>query len=107
MPGERSLQGWVPPVGEGLDVADVIDLAFDYRGDVTVVGLDGAERVGYVCNRDREAGEPYLQLLDPDGGSLTLCYREVRAIRFTGKDMAAGQSYEAWLRRKEAAAGSP
>jgi hypothetical protein len=95
-----SLEGWSPVVGEEISLADVVDLAFDYRGDVTVVRRDGGELTGYLYNRDRAAAEPFLQLLDPTGAAHTLRYAEVRTIRFTGKDTAAGKSYDAWLRRK-------
>jgi len=101
MPEERSLEGWAPGVGDEVKLAEVIDLAFDYRGDVTVVLTDGRDLIGYVYNRDRDVTEPYLQVFDPSGASHTLRYTEIRTIRFTGRDTAAGTSYEAWLRRKE------
>ncbi len=82
-------------------LTEVIDLAFDYRGDVTLVLIDGRDLTGYVYNRDRDVAEPYLQVFDAGGASHTLRYAEVRTIRFTGRDMAAGTSYEAWLRRRE------
>lgn len=100
MTEERSLKGWAPRVGDDAKLTEVIDLAFDYRGDVTLVLTDGRDLIGYVYNRDRDATEPYLQLVDPSGASHTLRYTEVRTIRFTGRDTAAGTSYEAWLRRK-------
>lgn len=100
MPEERSLEGWAPRVGDEVKLTEVIDLAFDYRGDVTVVLTDGRDLIGYVYNRDRDVTEPYLQVFDPSGASHTLRYTEIRTIRFTGRDTAAGTSYEAWLRRK-------
>jgi len=100
MPEERSLEGWAPRIGDEVSLAQVIDLAFDYRGDVTVVLTDGRELTGYVYNRDRDVADPSLQLFDPSGASQTLRYAEIRMIRFTGRDTAAGTSYEAWLRRK-------
>ncbi|HSF06250.1 MAG TPA: hypothetical protein VLG10_10725 [Methylomirabilota bacterium] len=100
MSGERSLEGWAPRVGDEVQLAEVIDLAFDYRGDVTVVLTHGRDLVGYVYNRNRDVTEPYLQLFDPSGTAHTLRYTEIRTIRFTGRDTAAGTSYEAWLRRK-------
>lgn len=100
MPEERSLEGWAPRVGDEVTLARVIDLAFDYRGDVTVVFPDGRDLTGYVYNRDRDVADPYLQLFDPRGASHTLRYAEIRTIRFTGRDTAAGTSYDAWLRRK-------
>jgi len=36
-------------------------------------------------------------------GPITIPYAGIRAIRFTGKDPAAGNSYTAWLDRKAAA----
>ncbi len=95
-------EGWAPP--EDADLALVIEHAFDYRGDVTVLRHDGGEVVGYLFNRDRDAAEPFIQIF-PTGeeGATTIPYAAIRTIRFTGKDTAAGNSYAAWLRRKEAA----
>ena len=46
-------------------------------------------------------------MFDLDGaGPLTIPYAEIRTIRFTGRDTAAGNSYAAWLRAKEAAKGA-
>jgi hypothetical protein len=80
---------------------DLIERAFDYRGNTTVVTTDGAEIEGYVFNRNADAPEPFIQLFDMAGdGPITILYAAIRTIRFTGKDMAAGNSYEAWLRKK-------
>lgn len=103
----RSLEGWAPVVGVDVTLEDLVDLAFDYRGDVTVECRNGAQIVGYVYNRNRHAPRPSLQLFEPDGGSRTIAYDEIAAIRFTGRDMAAGKSYEAWLRRKAEAGSRP
>ena len=100
MTDEKSLEGWAPAVGDEVQLNDVVDLAFDYRGDVTVTLNTGHAVVGYVYNRDGEAAEPYLQMFDPSGASHTLRYTEIRTVEFTGKDTASGKSYEAWLRRK-------
>jgi hypothetical protein len=102
---ERALEGSAPP--EDADLTEVIDDAFDYRGDVTVVRRDGGLVVGYVFNRDRDASAPFLQMFPAgDGAPVTIRYAEIRSIRFTGKDPAAGTSYAAWLRRKEAGSAS-
>lgn len=103
--GDSSLEGWAPMPGEGITLDEIVERAFDYRGDVTVVLRDGREVVGYLYNRDRNAAEPYVEVLEPSGPSVTLRYRDIRTIRFTGRDTAAGGSYEAWLRRKAEAVG--
>ena len=100
MAEERSLEGWSPHSGADVSLEMVVDLAFDYRGDVTVVLGDGRRLTGYLYNRNRDVPEPYLQVFDPAGASHTVRYVELRTIEFTGKDTAAGKSYEAWLRRR-------
>jgi hypothetical protein len=97
-----SLEGWVPQINDYTSVREVIDFAFDYRGNTTVVKSDGSEVVGYVFNRDADAPEPFLQLFDEQGaGPFTIPYRDVVTIKFTGKDTAAGNSWKAWVERKE------
>jgi hypothetical protein len=99
---EASLEGWTPEPGPALPLGRIVDLAFDYRGNTTVVKIDGSELEGYVFNRNAEAPEPFLQLFDGAGnGPIRIPYRDIRTIRFTGKDTAAGMSYAAWLRRRE------
>lgn len=99
---DRTLEGWVPEVGPDLPLERVIDLAFDYRGNTTVVKTDGTEWDGYLFNRNADVAEPFIQMFDANGeGPFKIPYREIRTIRFTGKDTAAGNSYAAWLRRKE------
>ena len=97
-----TLEGWVPELGESLTLPQVIDLAFDYRGNTIVVKVDGTEVEGYIFNRNSEAPEPFIQMFDLAGnGPIRIRYAEIRNIRFTGRDMAAGNSWQAWLERKE------
>ena len=100
---ERSLEGWDPGVVDGPELAFVIERAFDYRGDVTLVRRDGREIVGYLFNRDIDVPEPFVQLFPRDGGeTVRISYTDIASIRFTGRDTAAGNSYAAWLRSREA-----
>src|SRR5881409_3492157 len=97
-----SLEGWVPQIGEYLTLAEVIDFAFDYRGNTTIVKTDGTEVVAYVFNRNALVAKPFLQFFDDRGeGPFTLGYSEIATIRFTGRDTAAGNSWKAWVERKE------
>jgi hypothetical protein len=103
MEGEKSLEGWAPEPGPEMPLARIVDLAFDYRGNTTVVKRDGTELYGYVFNRDTDAPAPYLEMFDAEGGGPhRIAYAEVRTIHFTGKDTAAGKSYAAWLARRQA-----
>ena len=101
---EASLEGWTPEVMDAASLAEVIERAFDYRGDVTIVRRDGSEIVGYLFNRDATVAQPFVQVFEQRGGdALTLPYADIQTIRFTGRDTAAGNSYAAWLRSREAA----
>ena len=101
---DASLEGWSPEVGDAASLAEVIERAFDYRGDVTIVRRDGSEIVGYLFNRDAAVARPFVQVFEQQGGPpLTVPYADIHTIRFTGRDTAAGNSYAAWLRSREAA----
>ena len=107
-PGEaRSLEGWSPRVPGEVTLAEAIELAFDYRGDVTLGLADGTDVVGYLFNRDADGPEPIAQLyVAGQAAPHTVPYAAVRAVRFSGRDTAAGNSYAAWLRRREATPGA-
>ena len=103
-PDERTREGWDPGPLEGDAVVAVVEHAFDYRGDVTLVCRDGREIVGYVFNRDVQVPQPFVLMFPRDGGeTVRILYTDIASIRFTGRDTAAGNSYAAWLRSREAA----
>jgi len=100
---EESLEGWAPEVGDAISLEELVERAFDYRGNVTVIKTDGTELEGYLFNRDRAAARPFMQMFDRAGdGPHDIPYSDIRTIHFTGKDTAAGTSYAAWLRAKGA-----
>lgn len=103
MSDEPGRDGRAPDQGGPDALGEAIDAAFDYRGDVTLELADGREIVGYLFNRDSRAREPFVQLFERETDHpLTIAYATIRTIRFTGRDMAAGQSYAAWLRSRQA-----
>src|SRR2546422_5435272 len=86
---------------EALSAA--IEAAFDYRGDVTLLLRTGAQIQGYLSNRNREASEPFVEMFPADGSKpQRIPYRLVRGISFTGRDTAAGKSWETWLKKYRA-----
>ena len=101
---EHTLEGWDPGPIESATLAEVVERAFDYRGDVTIVCRDGAELVGYLFNRNADNPRPFVQVFAAAGGDpVSIPYADICSIRFTGRDTAAGNSYAAWLRSREAA----
>jgi len=97
----EQLQGWVAELVSPADLHDSLERAFDYRGDVTITRKDGSEIEGYVF--DRRAGkslaDSYVRLLPKDGSpKISVCYADIAALAFSGRDMAAGKSWENWVR---------
>jgi hypothetical protein len=101
---EKTLEGWTPEIADAETLAEVVEHAFDYRGDVTLDLDDGRRIDGYLFNRNRDVAEPFVQMYERgEATPSTIPYARIRAVRFTGKDTAAGNSYAAWLRLRQAA----
>ena len=104
LPPASSLEGWSPEIGPDVSLAEVVELAFDYRGNVTVARRDGTALTGYLFNRDPRPPAPFVELIDEAGeGPIRVPYADIATIRFSGKDTAAGNSWKAWLERREKA----
>jgi len=98
----ENLQGWIPELASEADIRAIIEKAFDYRGDVTVTRKDDTQVTGYLF--DRRAGSTLassiVRLMLATGGERpAIPYSEIAAIAFTGRDTAAGKSYEAWVKK--------
>jgi hypothetical protein len=83
------------------EVAEAVDLAFDYRGDVTLSLKSGESLCGYIFNRRVAGSESCLELFPADNQKVIFVrYGEIAAIAFTGEDTASGKSWEAWMAKK-------
>ncbi len=97
-----SLVGRVFTPGSMKEAAEAIELAFDYRGDVTLMLRSGESVAGYIFNRQDAGSDPYLELFPADGpDSRCILYRDIVTIAFTGEDTANGKSWESWVSKKE------
>jgi hypothetical protein len=80
-----------------------LDQAFDYRGDMTIIRRDGTEVEGYLFDRRSErtleASLVRIMPTDPAVGRIEIAYPDIAEIRFTGRDPAAGKTWENWVRR--------
>jgi hypothetical protein len=98
----ENLQGWIPQLASESDVRAVIEKAFDYRGDVTVSRKDGSDLTGYLFDRriGPTLGDSVVRLMLAGSRERpAIPYSEIAAISFTGRDTAAGKSYEAWVKK--------
>jgi hypothetical protein len=98
----ENLQGWIPELATEADIRAVIEKAFDYRGDVTVSRKNGSQITGYLF--DRRVGPTLANsvirlMLATSNERPAIPYSEIAAIAFTGRDTAAGKSYEAWVKK--------
>lgn len=81
---------------------EAIELAFDYRGDVTLELSSGIHLTGYVFNRTINEADSHLELFPAGQAVVTrVPYGDVRSVAFTGEDTASGTSWEAWVAKKE------
>ena len=98
----RSLQGLDVKSDDSQVLAEAIEQAFDYRGDVTIETRDGRSIEGYLYDRVAKGDAPRLRIMPAEGSArLTIPYADVTRVAFTGKDPAWGKSWEAWVRKHE------
>jgi len=96
MSGEASHK---PASEASSDLRQLVEQALDYRGDVTLRLRDGQSIEGYVYDRRFDGAQPCMRLLPLDGGARrTVPLADVVGIEFTGRDMAAGKSWETWVK---------
>jgi hypothetical protein len=98
----ETVQGWVPQLATEEELRIALEKAFDYRGDVTLTLKDNSKIEGYIF--DRVAGKTltssFVRLMPKDASQkLKVSYANIAALSFTGKDTAAGKSWEAWVRK--------
>lgn len=99
---EKDLQGSVFRPTSEEELSEVVDQAFDYRGDVTLELKSGESIVGYVFGRTNNDTRADLELFPTDKpGQITIQFADIAAIIFSGKDTALGQSWESWIQKKK------
>ena len=79
-----------------------LEQAFDYRGDVTIVRTDGTQLDGYIFDRKTGQGlaDSFVRVIPVDRNvKLSIPYSDIAGLNFTGRDTAAGKSWEAWVKK--------
>jgi len=98
----EKLEGWVPAVAGEEELRQALEKAFDYRGDVTITRKDGSKVEGYIFDRrsGKTLAESVVRLYPKDSTQkVSVPYSEIAALAFSGRDTAAGKSWEAWVRK--------
>lgn len=95
-------EGWIPELATEEETREALEHAFDYRGDVTVTLKTGVRIEGYIFDR-RPAPEFFrsvVRILPKETSErVSIPYSEIAGLVFTGRDTAAGKSWEAWVRK--------
>jgi len=98
----EQLEGWVPELASDSEVREALEKAFDYRGDITITRKDGSQVQGYLY--DRRTGpnlaESLVRIMPNNGGGrLSIAYSDIAGLAFTGRDTAAGKTFDAWVKK--------
>jgi hypothetical protein len=96
----EQLEGWIPELASEGEIREALEKAFDYRGDITITRKDGSKVEGYLF--DRRSGsslaDSFVRIIPSnDKTKVNVAYADVAAIAFTGRDTAAGKTFEAWV----------
>ena len=98
----ENLEGWIPALASEEEIRVALEKAFDYRGDVTIVRNDGSKIEGYLF--DRRSGktltDSVVRLIPKDSNQkIAIPYADIARLAFSGRDTAAGKSFEAWMKK--------
>ncbi len=100
-------QGAIVSAADATELRHALDDAFDYRGDVTITTKAGARIEGYLFDRRSGATleQSCVRLIpasstSPSGEEkVTVRYSEISSLEFSGRDTAAGKTWENWVKR--------
>lgn len=106
----ENLEGWIPALASESEVREALEKAFDYRGDVTVTRKDGSSVEGYLY--DRRSGSSLANSVvriiptpvkgapaGPAVERVNVPYSEIAGLKFSGRDTAAGKTFQAWVKK--------
>ena len=98
----EQLEGWVPEMASEAEVREALEKAFDYRGDITITRKDGSKVEGYLF--DRRSGsslnDSFVRIIPTNQQTkVNVSYADISALTFSGRDTAAGKTFEAWVKK--------
>ena len=91
---------WQAAIGDELRAG--LEKAFDYRGDVTITLKDGTKVEGYIFDRQNgpTLADSHVRIIPRDQDRKTaISYANIAGLSFSGRDTAAGKSWEAWVKK--------
>ena len=100
----ENLEGWIPALATESETRDALEKAFDYRGDVTLTLKSGEVVEGYVYDRrmGKTLDDSMVRVMPSKGedrSRRSIPYAEIAAVNFSGRDTAAGKTFDAWVKK--------
>jgi hypothetical protein len=98
----EQLEGWVPALATDAEVREALEKAFDYRGDITVTRKDGSKVEGYLFDRRTGAtlADSFIRIIPmKETTKVNIAYSDIAGLVFSGRDTAAGKTFEAWVKK--------
>ncbi|GAC1668936.1 MAG: hypothetical protein NVS9B4_24960 [Candidatus Acidiferrum sp.] len=106
----EGIEGWIPVLATDDELRDALEKAFDYRGDVTITLKNNASTAtaagqkieGYIFDRTTgpSLATSFIRILLKDSHQrVKIPYADIAALAFSGRDTAAGKSWDAWVRK--------
>ncbi len=98
----ENLEGWIPELASDNEIREALEKAFDYRGDVSITRKDGSKIEGYIFDRrdGQTLSDSYVRIFPKDSNEkVNVFYSQIAALAFSGRDTAAGKSFDAWVRK--------
>lgn len=98
----ENLEGWIPELATDHEIREALEKAFDYRGDVSITRKDGSKIEGYIFDRrdGQTLADSYVRIFPKDADQkVDVFYGQIAALAFSGRDTAAGKSFDAWVRK--------
>ena len=99
---QHSVAGWSVDLADDAKTFEVLEQAFDYRGDVTLTLKDGRTIAGYLFDRrkGKSLSDSSIRIMGPvSDEKITVKYADIKHIAFSDRDPAAGKSFETWVKK--------
>jgi hypothetical protein len=97
---KENLEGWIPSLASDAEIREALEKAFDYRGDITITRKDGSKVEGYLFDRRSGAtlADSFIRIIPNNQKTkMNVSYADIGALAFSGRDTAAGKTFEAWV----------
>ena len=98
----EQLEGWIPSLATEEEIRQALEKAFKYRGDVTITRRNGDRLECYIFDRRYGAtlADSVVRVIPKDSTErVSIPYSDIAGLSFSGRDTAAGKSWDAWIRK--------